>query len=106
MSDPIKEIIDTARESWHVAAAFTGALISQSYAGASLGMRALANVLIGFTVSCFTAPLLTYVIIMQWPALLDARDQILGSSHFWLGVLGMQLIPFASWLLDAIKVRK
>ena len=104
MSEPLKEIMDAARESWHVGAAFMGALVSQSYWNSLTGLRAIINTLIGFAVACFSAPILTYLALVNWPQLVDARDELSGALHFWCGVLGMQIVPLVSKFINSLPV--
>lgn len=96
MAEPLKEIMETlesALKNGGVGIAFAGALAAESFWPASSILRAICNVIVGTAISCYTAPVLLVFVVGLWPDLKAVRAALDGALYFWLGLLGMQLVP-------------
>ena len=105
MPDSLKELADALR-SGLLGVAFAGALAAETFWPAKSRWHAVGNVLTGTAISCYTAPLLVHLIVSQWPGLMTASGPISGALYFWLGLLGMQLVPGVHALVLRVLARK
>lgn len=86
-----------------LALAFLGALIALSFwpplnrRGAAIAVGA------GTVVGCVSAPIPIGLIEWLWPEF-PLTLQVQGAFSFWLGLLGMKIVPKAAELLDRFKL--
>ena len=102
MLDILKEAYDVLRSGF-IAVAFAGALAAESFWPASSRMRTVANVGVGTMISCTTAPLLSYLVVRTWPDMLAEIPALNGAIYFWLGLLGMQIVPVAAMMIRSVR---
>lgn len=96
MAEPWKDIweaLENAVKNGGVGIAFAGALAAESFWPASTILREICNVIVGTAISCYTAPVLLVFVVGLWPDLKAVRGALEGAMFFWLGLLGMQLVP-------------
>lgn len=105
MPDSLRELAEAVR-SGLLGVAFAGALAAETFWPASNRWRAVTNVLTGTAISCYSAPLLVHLILAYWPSLMVAKGPISGALYFWLGLLGMQLVPAINALAQRLLARK
>lgn len=98
MPDPLKELIDAMRGGL-IGVAFAGALAAESFWPAQTIWRTVANVFVGTSISCATAPILIFLLLERWPALQDAQTVMAGALYFWIGLLGMQIVPLVQRII-------
>lgn len=104
MSDPIKEISEVFRSEL-LALAFLGALVALSFWAPADRRTAIINVLAGTIISGASAPGLYAVVLWKWPEF-PAEVSILGALYFWLGLLGMKIVPIAASLIERLRGAK
>ena len=105
MPESLRELAGAFR-SGLLGVAFAGALAAETFWPANNRWRAVCNVLTGTAISCYTAPLFVHLIVTQWPSLQVANGPIAGALYFWLGLLGMQLVPGVHALALRVMARK
>ena len=85
-----------------LALAFAGALTALSFWPANTFWRILANLAIGTTISAVSSPAIMEIVVWMWPTF-PASDSVYGIVYFWLGLLGMQLVPSVLFILNRFK---
>lgn len=85
-----------------LALAFAGALTALSFWPTASLFRALLNLAIGTTISAVSVPALIEIMLWFWPTF-PSSPSIYGIAYFWLGLLGMQLVPVVLVILNRLK---
>lgn len=98
MDDPAKELFSVLRADL-LALAFLGAMVALSFWPAQDYKKAVANVIAGTLISAATAPAVYLAAIWAWPSF-PVEAPILGALYFWMGLLGMKLVPLALSLAE------
>lgn len=104
MPDPVKEIAEMFRAEL-LALAFLGALVALSFWAPADRRTAIINVMAGTIISGASAPGIYAIVLWKWPEF-PAEISILGALYFWLGLLGMRLVPVAASLIDRLRGAK
>ena len=98
MDDPTKGLLSMMRADL-LALAFLGALIALSFWPAQDRKKAVANVVAGTAISATTAPSVYFGIMHFFPEF-PVETPILGALYFWMGLLGMKLVPIVLSLVE------
>lgn len=101
MSDPLKELSDAFRSEF-LALSFLGALIALSFWPVADRRRAAINVAVGTVISGASAPAILALISWFWPTL-PISSPIVGAVYFWIGLLGMHIVPIVIAILNRYK---
>jgi len=88
-----------------VSAAVMGALIALSFWPVADRKKACANVVIGTIISLVSTPGLYSLIIWKFPSF-PVTQMLTGAVYFWMGLLGMQIVPVVSFLLSKLRDSK
>jgi hypothetical protein len=104
VEDPVKTVLDAFRSDL-LALAFLGALMALSFWPPENRRQAAVKVTVGTVISGASAPGLYAVIVWKWPDF-PVETAILGMLYFWIGLLGMQLVPLASSILNRLRAAK
>lgn len=97
----LKEIMGGIKPAF-LALAFAGAVAAESFWPSTSIIRTIINVLIGTMVSAVSTPALLAVAAWKLPGLPDLSPFI-GGLYFWVGLLGMQIVPIVSGYLNKLK---
>lgn len=104
MDDPAKNIASLLRADL-LALAFLGALVALSFWPPQDRKRAIINVAAGTSISAASAPAIYFALLWQWPSF-PIETAILGALYFWIGLLGMKLVPLVLGLVDRLTKNK
>lgn len=104
MGDALKDLIEALR-SGLVGIAFAGALVAQSFWPSATGLKTVLNVMIGTIVACFLAPVILHGVTF-YLKITDIPGAIEGSTYFWCGLLGLQVVPLVAKAVNALAVVK
>lgn len=101
MSDEFKDAVKPE----YISAAFMGALIALSFWPVADRKKACTNIIIGTIISLVSTPGLYSLMIWKFPDF-PATQMLLGAVYFWMGLLGMQIVPVVSFLLSKLRDSK
>lgn len=104
MDDPAKSIASLLRADL-LALAFLGSLIALSFWPPQNRRQAIANVCAGTVISASSAPAIYFSILWEWPTF-PVETAIMGALYFWIGLLGMKLVPIAFGLVERLTKSK
>lgn len=101
MSDPVESVFKVFRSEL-LALAFLGATIALSFWPEESVKRAAVKVGVGTAIAGASAPAVYSVVLWKWPDF-PVEIAILGALYFWLGLLGMQIVPVVSAVLNRLR---
>lgn len=104
MDDPAKSIIGIIRADL-LAWAFLGSLVAMSFWAPQDRRRAIINLAAGTCISATSAPAIYFGILWKWPTF-PVEVAILGALYFWVGLLGMKLVPLVFGLIERLLKNK
>ena len=104
MDDPAKSIASLLRTDL-LALAFLGSLVALSFWPSQDRRQVIIKVGAGTCISAASSPAIYYAILWQWPTL-PIETSILGTLYFWVGLLGMKLVPLAFGLIERFTKSK
>lgn len=88
-----------------LALAFLGALVALSFWPPQDRRQAIIKVGAGTCISAASSPAIYYAILWEWPTF-PVETAILGTLYFWVGLLGMKLVPLAFGIVERFTKSK
>lgn len=85
--------------------AFLGALIALSFWEPANRTRAVINVVTGTVISAASAPAVYAIVLWHWPDF-PVVVAVLGALYFWIGLLGMKIVPIISAVIERFRSAK
>lgn len=104
MSDPVESVFKVFRSEL-LALAFLGAIIALSFWPAETIRKAAIKIGVGTTIAGASAPAVYSVVLWKWPDF-PVEVAILGALYFWLGLLGMQIVPVVTAVLNRLRTTR
>lgn len=104
MDDPAKSIASLLRADL-LALAFLGSLVALSFWPPQDRRQAIIKVGAGTCISAASSPAIYYAILWEWPTF-PIETAILGTLYFWVGLLGMKLVPLVFGLVERFAKNK
>lgn len=88
-----------------LALAFLGSLVALTFWPPTERTKAAINLVIGTVISVASSPAIIVGIAWMWPTL-PAEFPVQGAVYFWIGVLGMKIVPVAAQWIERFKSAK
>jgi Na+/proline symporter len=88
--------------SMKVGFAFMGALFALTFWPQNSRRVAFSHVIMGTVISVVSVPGMVAFFAWKFPGF-PTEPAIIGAAHFWMGLLGMQVVPVAASILGRLK---